>query len=80
MRDIVNTMNKVMEGETVTRQLIKLGHTDVDMTEIQKLKKEGIDHNPYEAKLSYRPDTCVLAASRPMDNRTYTYLRWSGHR
>jgi len=79
MKDIVNTMNKVMEGERVTRQLLKFGKIDFDSEQIEKLKQKGIFYDPYQAQLSYRPDVCILAASRPMDNRTYTYLRSSGH-
>jgi len=79
MRDIVNTMNKVMEGEVVTRQLLKLGQDSFDQVQIEKLKQQEVYYDPRQAQLSYKPDICVLAASRPLDNRTYTYLRQSGH-
>jgi len=79
MRDIVNIMNKVMEGEYVSRQLLKFGQIYFDSAQTGKLKDEGIEYDPLSAKLTYRPDVCILAASRPMDNRTYTYLRRSGH-
>jgi hypothetical protein len=79
MRDIVNTMNKVMEGEVVTRQLLKLGQEHFDNAKIEKLKQKGVYYDPHQAQLSYQPDVCILAASRPLDNRTYTYLRQSGH-
>jgi hypothetical protein len=79
MKDVVNTMNKVMEGETVTRHLVKLGQSDFDHTQIDELKDKGILYDPSNAELSYQPDTCILAASRPIDNWTCTYLRTSGH-
>jgi hypothetical protein len=79
MRDIVNTLNTAMEGKPVARYLLKLGQPDFDKSKIEQLKEEGITYDPYKAKLSYQPDVCIWAASRPMDNRTYTYLRKSGH-
>jgi len=79
MKDIVNTLNTAMEGKKVTRHLLKLGQLDFDQTKIQQLKKEGVEYDPYNAQLSHQPDITIWAASRPMDNRTYTYLRTAGH-
>lgn len=58
---------------------MKFGQFEFDKGKIEQLKKEDITYNPYRAQLSYQPDVCIWAASRPMDNRTYTYLRKSGH-
>lgn len=79
MKDIVNTLNTAMEGKKVTRHLLKLGQQDFDQGKVQQLKKQNVDYDPYNARLSHQPDVTVWAASRPMDNRTYTYLRTSGH-
>ena len=79
MKDIVNTLNTAMEGKRVTRHLLKLGQLDFDQGKIQQLKKENVDYDPYNAQLSHQPDITIWAASRPMDNRTYTYLRTAGH-
>jgi len=79
MRDIVNTLNTAMEGKTIVRYLLKLGKLDFDKGKIEQLKLENIDYNPRKAQLSYQPDTCIWAASRPIDSKTYTYLRTSGH-
>jgi len=79
MKDIINTMNKVMEGEYISRQLLKFRQIYFDPAQIERLKDEGIEYDPLSAKLTYKPDVCILAASRPIDNRTYTYLRRSGH-
>ena len=78
-RDIVNTMNKIMEGECVTRQLLKFGRRELPRDEIKKAEARGVYYNPVRAQLSYKPQVSIFAASRPLDNRTYTYLRGSGH-
>jgi len=79
MKDIVNTMNDGMENKTITRYLLKFGQPDFDKTKIEELEMEGLRYNPFRAQLSYEPNVCIWAASRPMDNRTYTNLRTSGH-
>jgi len=38
-----------------------------------------VEYNPVVGELSYVPNVCVLAATRPLDNRTFTYLNRSGH-
>jgi len=79
MQDIVNTMNKIMEGEWVTRQLLKFGRRELSEAEIQKAEAKGIVYDPERAQLSYQPSTTIFACSRPLDNRTYTHLKTSGH-
>lgn len=79
MKDIVNAMNEGMENKTITRYLLKFGQPDFDKDTMEKLREEGLHYDPYRAQLSYKPDICIWAASRPMSNRTYTYLRSSGH-
>jgi hypothetical protein len=79
MRDIVNTLNTAMEGKPISRYLLKLGQPDFDKKNLEKLRQEGISYNPNEACITFQPDFIVWASSRPLDNRTYTYLRRSGH-
>jgi hypothetical protein len=79
MKDIVNTLNTAMEGKKVTRHLLKLGQPEFDPDKILQLKKENVEYDPFNAQLSHQPDITIWAASRPMDNRTYTYLRTAGH-
>lgn len=78
-QEIVNTMNKAMEGEEVTRQLLKFGRRDISSNEINKAESRGICYDPSRAQLSYKPEVSIFACSRPLDNKTYTYLRSSGH-
>ncbi len=79
MKDIVNTLNTVMEGKRVTRYLLKLGQSGFDKNKMAQLNNEGMMYDPHRGQLSYRPDVVLWAASRPIENRTYTYLRRSGH-
>jgi len=79
MKDIVNTMNTGMEGKTVTRHLLKLGQLDFDKNKIEQLRTSNVNFDPNKAQLSHQPDFCIWAASRPMENRTFTYLKTSGH-
>lgn len=78
-REIVNTMNKVMEGELVTRQLLRFGRRELPRRELDEAKARGVYYDPLRAQLSYKPAVSIFAASRPLDNRTFTYLRGSGH-
>jgi len=79
LADIVNPSNKIMEGELVTRQLLKFGRRDLPPSEIERAAGIGVQYSPDRAELSYRVHPTFFAASRPLDNRTYTYLRGSGH-
>ena len=77
--DIVNTMNKVLEGEKCERQLLKLGRRELSDEEISFSCDKGIFYDPIMGQLSYTPNVSVFAGSRPLDNRTYTYLVTSGY-
>ena len=79
MREFVNVMNQVLEGQGVYRQTISLGYGKIGQSEIQKCKDKGVSYEPEEGRLSYHPDVCVMAASRPLDNRYFNYLYRSGH-
>ena len=79
MKQIVNTMNVILEREKVTRQILKLGFGEINKDELSELEAKGVSYDPIRAELSYTPNACVLAATRPLDNRYFTYLNKSGH-
>jgi len=78
-KQFADTMNPVLECEKVARQTLKLGHGQIDDLQLSELKAKGVEYNPAAGELSYVPNVCVLAATRPLDNRTFTYLNKSGH-
>jgi hypothetical protein len=71
-------MNKILENEEVQRQLLKLGRRDLSPEERKQAQARGVHYDPLRAQLAYNPNVTVFAASRPLDNRTYTYLKKSG--
>lgn len=79
MRNFVNLMNAVLENEKVSRQTLKLGQSNVNEVELSELSQKGVTYDARTGELSYKPNVCVFAASRPLDNRYYTYLCRSGH-
>lgn len=79
MRQFVNIMNAVLEGEKVTRQILKLGLGEITKNELARLETKGVHYDSIRAELSYKPSVCVLAATRPLDNRYFTYLKESGY-
>ncbi len=79
MRQFVNIMNAVLENEKVSRQTLKLGQAEVSETGLTELSSRGVSYNARIGELSYTPKACVFAATRPLDNRYFTYLSKSGH-
>ena len=79
MKQFTNVMNIVLEGEKVTRQLSKLGYGEISKEELRELETKGVFYGRVKGELSYTPNTCILAATRPLDNRYYTFLNNSGH-
>lgn len=79
MRQFSNVMNVVLEGEKVSRQILKLGYGEISEEELEEHEEKGVSYDPIRAELSYIPNVCVLAATRPLDNRYFTYLNNSGH-
>jgi len=79
MRDKVNPLNTVMEGDIVTRTILKANQEEFPEEKIEELRNQGIDYFPHKGQISFRSDACFWAATRPIDNRTYTYLKASGH-
>lgn len=79
MRQFVNLSNAVLENERISRQTLKLGWGEINDTELLELQDKGVFYDAVKGELSYTPDVCFLAATRPLDNRYFTYLKESGH-
>jgi hypothetical protein len=79
MKHCVNLMNGVLESEKISRQTLKLAHGDISEAELTELATKGVSYDSTLGEISYRPNVCVFAASRPLDNRYFTYLNNSGH-
>ncbi len=78
-REKVDLMNRVLEGEYVDVQLVKLVQPSFPHKYLEGLAKQGLDYDPFNGRLRFKPEVSVIAASRPLDNKTYTYLATSGH-
>jgi len=76
MKDKVNVFNEVLEGKETTRNLLKFGNASQSLTDNYKNGVKGLRFDG--TTLSYRPDTCFVIATRPVDNQVYTYLEQSG--
>lgn len=74
MKEKVNCFNEVLEGNEVTRDLIKFSNAK---PELYDLYKEG-DLVLKGNTLIYKPRTSFIVATRPLDNRNFTYLNESG--
>ncbi|MCW3999515.1 MAG: hypothetical protein NWE93_04695 [Candidatus Bathyarchaeota archaeon] len=79
MRDKVNVLNTIMENGQVSRHLIKLSQEEFPAKKISALREQGILYDPCKGELSFCSRATFWAATRPIDNRTYTYLKASGH-
>ncbi|MCW3999901.1 MAG: hypothetical protein NWE93_06655 [Candidatus Bathyarchaeota archaeon] len=77
--EIVNMMNKVLEGERAERQLLKLSKREIAFDELQKAIEHHVLYDPEKGQLIHKPNVTIFAGSRPLDNRTYTYLVTSGY-
>lgn len=80
MRDIASTMNVALESQPVTRRLLKLAQADSlkVQSQVSELKRDGVSWDPKEGVMSYIPHFSALVASRPLDNKYFTYLVQSG--
>ena len=77
--EIINPMNKILEGERVERQLLKLSRRKLTDDEVTKMVEMGVQYDPIRGELSYEPDVSVFCASRPLTNKEYTRLKSSGY-
>lgn len=79
MRQFASLMNTILENERVSRQTIGLGYGSISKEEKLELETEGVTYDRKRGELSYMPDVSILAATRPLDNKYFTYLKNSGH-
>jgi hypothetical protein len=79
MKDKINAMNGIMEGAPITRHLLKLSQEEFPRKKVDQLAEQGVIYDPCKGQLTFSSKVCLWAATRPVDNRTYTYLRASGH-
>jgi len=68
-----------LENERICRQTLKLGYGQIDNQQLFELKAKGVAYDPAAGELSYVPNVCVFAATRPLDGPTFTYLSKSGY-
>jgi hypothetical protein len=76
MQDKVNTFNEVLEGNLVTRRLLKFGNATQELIESFKDEVGGLFFDG--ETLSYTPRTAFVVCTRPVDGRIFAYLEGSG--
>lgn len=76
LQDKSNTFNEILEGNEVTRDLLKFGSATQELIDSYAGKTDGLRFDG--RSLRYVPNTCFVVGTRPLDNRTYTYLDQSG--
>lgn len=75
-KDKANVFNEVLEGQKTTRNLLKFGNAEQTLIDEYK---NGVNGLYFDGRtLSYEPKTCFVVGTRPLDNKTYTYLEQSG--
>jgi hypothetical protein len=79
MKNFTNTMNLVLEGETVTRQILKMAYGEISEDKLANYEKLGVKYDTIKGEISYKPNAVFWVATRPLDNRYFTYLNTSGH-
>jgi len=77
MRNMVNLLNVALEGQPITRRLLKLVQP-YRANIVSELSKKGILWNPKEGTISYVPRASFIVGTRPLPNKVYTYLKSSG--
>jgi len=79
MKHFADTMNYVLEGERTERRTLKLGFGEIKEEELDMLEKKGVHYDSIEGVIWYTPNVCVFAATRPLDNRYFTFLNTNGY-
>jgi hypothetical protein len=78
MRQFSDLLNPPLEGETIVRQNLRLGHLKLSEARIKELEAKGIFYNAQKGELAYTPSFTVIGATRPLVNRDFTFLSQSG--
>jgi hypothetical protein len=76
LQDKSNTFNEILEGNETTRDLLKFGNATQDLIDSFAGKTDDLRFDG--RSLRYVPNTCFVVGTRPLDNKTYTYLDQSG--
>jgi hypothetical protein len=76
LEDKSNTFNEILEGSEVTRDLLKFGNATEELIGEYAGKTGDLQFDG--RTLRYIPNTCFVIGTRPLDNKTYTYLDQSG--
>jgi hypothetical protein len=76
LEDKSNTFNEILEGSEVTRDLLKFGNATETLIAEYAGKTGDLQFDG--RTLRYIPSTCFVIGTRPLDNKTYTYLDQSG--
>jgi hypothetical protein len=76
LKEKVNIFNEALEGKITTRDLVSFGKADTSLIERYTKGEEGLFFDG--RMLKYQPNTCFAVGTRPLDNKTYTFLETSG--
>ena len=72
----VSTFNEVLEGNEVTRHIIKFGNASQELIDEYCAGKDGLYFDG--RSLRYTPNTCFVISTRPVDGKTFALLQNSG--
>lgn len=78
MKEFADTMNQVLEGERINRQTISLGYGS-DVSNLSSCFEKGVSYDSEIGELSYQPDVCITAATRPLQGYQFNFLFRSGY-
>ncbi len=71
-----NNFNEVLEGQEVSRDLLKFGEATRDLIDEYSAGVDGLYFNG--RTLKYIANTNFIVGTRPLNNRSFTYLEQSG--
>ena len=78
MKEFADTMNQVLEGERINRQTVSLGYGS-NVENISNCIEKGVCYDSDKGELSYQPDVCINAATRPLQGYQFNFLFRSGY-
>jgi hypothetical protein len=78
IKEFADTMNQVLEGERINRQTVSLGYGS-NVENISNCIEKGVCYDSDKGELSYQPDVCINAATRPLQGYQFNFLFRSGY-
>jgi hypothetical protein len=75
LRIKTDILNEVVEGQKVTRYLVKFGEASAELR-AKYSNPDGLFLT--STSLQYTPKTCFVIATRPLERKIFTYLNGSG--